>query len=119
MHERGTYLFRGHDPEKILGKFPDTLKIEVDNEGLFFSADFIDTPLWRETKELIDKKVLSGVSVGFTDLKSRTENKVLIYERVRLWEISCLVWPAYESSELKSRAKIKEPLSEPLPPELF
>ena len=101
----GTFLFRDHNPERVLARVPDTLRFETDKEGLMFTADFLDTELWRETRELVNKGVLNGASVGFSSSKESREKDILIYERIKLYEVSLVTWPAYESSEVKARAK--------------
>lgn len=114
LNTAGTFLFRDHNPERVLSRAPDTLRFKTDSEGLMFEADFIDTELWRETRELVNKDVLNGASVGFSSLDDRRDKDILIYERIKLYEVSLVTWPAYESSEVKSRAKVNNPW----PPEI-
>ena len=45
-NELGTYLFRDHDPGKVLARVPHNLRFETDKEGLLFKVDFIETELW-------------------------------------------------------------------------
>ena len=115
LNTSGTFLFRDHNPERVLARVPDTLRFKTDSEGLMFEADALDTELWRETRELVNKGVLNGASVGFSSTEDRTDKDTLVYERIKLYEVSLVTWPAYESSEVKSRAKVKSPW----PPELI
>ena len=108
LNNSGTYLFRDHNPERVLAKVPDTLRFNLDKDGLIFEADFIDTELWRESRELVKKGVLNGASVGFSSTKERMDQDILVYERIKLYEVSLVTWPAYESSEVKARAKGKK-----------
>ena len=118
MNQAGTFLFRDHNPERVLARVPDTLKFTVDKEGLRFTADYIDTPLWKETVKLLSKGVLNGASVGFSSSKERQDdNNITIYERIKLFEVSLVTWPAYESSEVNNRNKTLK--YKDLPPELF
>ena len=103
----GTFLFRDHNPERVLARVPDTLRFEVDKEGLLFEADYLDTELWRETRELVAKGVLNGASVGFSSTKESRDKDTTVYERIKLFEVSLVTWPAYESSEVSSRSKAK------------
>lgn len=116
-NDSGCFLFRDHDMSRVLARSPDTLNFKKDDQGLMFSATPLTTPLWSETLELINKKVLSGMSIGFRAEKHRIENNVTIYEDIVIYESSIVCWPAYSTSTLESRAK--EKLPEPLPPELF
>ena len=115
MNTSGTFLFRDHNPERVLARAPDTLNFKTDDEGLLFNATALDTELWKETRELVSKGVLNGASVGFSSTKDRKEKDTLIYERIKLYEVSLVTWPAYQSSEVKSRAKAKHPW----PPEII
>ena len=117
MNQAGAFLFRDHNPERVLARVPDTLRFKTDTEGLSFEADALDTELWRETRELVKKGVLNGASVGFSSTQDRTEKDTLIYERIKLYEVSLVTWPAYESSEVNSRNKTLK--YKDLPPELF
>ena len=115
LNNSGTFLFRDHNPERVLARAPDTLRFNTDKDGLLFSADYIDTPLWQETRALVASGVLNGASVGFSSTEDSKEKDTLIYQRIKLYEVSLVTWPAYESSEVKSRAKVKSAW----PPELI
>ena len=115
MNTAGTFLFRDHNPERVLARAPDTLNFKTDSEGLLFNATALDTELWKETRELVSKGVLNGASVGFSSTKDRQDKDTLIYEQIKLYEVSLVTWPAYQSSEVKSRAKVKQAY----PPELI
>ena len=108
MNTRGTFLFRDHNPERVLARAPDTLRFKTDKEGLLFEADYLDTELWKETRELVNRGVLNGASVGFSSSKEHMDKDTLVYERIKLYEVSLVTWPAYESSEVKARAKVKK-----------
>lgn len=117
LNESGTFLFRDHNPERVLSRAPKTLRFNTDSEGLLFKADYLDTELWRETRELVSKGVIIGASVGFSSTQDRKEKDTLIYERIKLYEVSLVTWPAYKSSEVEARndhlnLKLK-------PPELY
>ena len=55
LNPAGVFLFRDHNPERVLGREGENVSFELDSQGLKFSAQFIDTPLWKETRELIKK----------------------------------------------------------------
>ena len=114
----GTFFFRDHNPGRVLARIPKTLSVKTDSEGLLFEANALDTELWRETRELVTNGVLNGASVGFQAIKERMDKKVIIYERIKLFEISLVTWPAYSSSEVSSRGN-KTLKNRILPPELY
>lgn len=115
LNTAGTFLFRDHNPERVLARVPDTLKFKTDSEGLLFESTALNTELWNETRELVNNGVLNGASVGFSSTKESRDKDTLIYEQIKLYEVSLVTWPAYKSSEVKSRAKVKQPW----PPEII
>ena len=123
-------LLRGHDPDKILGKVNKNLFFENKKEGLYFRVTTLpETQLARETKELVDKGFLSGLSIGFFEEESHKEKDILVIDQIRLVELSIVSWPAYDSGRIDKRATInylkKKPYkkvdeeSEVKPPELI
>lgn len=123
-----TFLLRGHDPDKILGKVGKNLSFENKEDGLFFRVSKMpDTELGRETSELIKMGILDGVSIGFMENRSRTdEDGINVMEDIKIMEISLVSRPAYESGRL-DRAKLVMEKKKPYrkvnddkkPPEMF
>lgn len=105
LNSGGVFLLRDHNPGRVLARVGANLKFEIDKEGLLFEADYLDTELWRESRELIKKGVLNGASVGFSSIKERMQDNTLVYERIKLFEVSIVSWPAYSSSEVNARKK--------------
>ena len=111
-------LLRDHDSSQVLARVGANMTVKTDAEGLYFSVSKLpDTQLARETKELVKTGVLSGASVGFQVITERTENKVNVFEHIKLYEISLVVYPYYESSEVEARNKKID--FKPKPPELY
>lgn len=101
------YLLRGHDSNSLLGKVNKNLFFEDRKEGLFFKvSSFPDTQLAKDTKALIDSEILSGLSIGFFEEKSREEKDVKVLESIRLVELSFVTWPAFDSGRVSERATI-------------
>ena len=125
-----TFLFRGHDPDRILGKVGVNLTLENRKEGLHFRVDKLpDTELARDTMELVRMGILNGVSAGFFEDESEDKDGIHVFKKIRLAELSLVSMPAYDSGRL-DRAKItylkKEPYrtekdmkKEPKPPEMY
>ena len=101
-------LLRGHNPDKILGRHGINLEFENKKEGLYFRVlSLPDTELGKETEKLFRMGILNGVSVGFFEKQSRTdENKILVFEEILLKEISIVSWPAYDSGRIEKKAEI-------------
>lgn len=97
-------LLRDHDSSKVLARVGANMSVKTDDQGLYFSVSKLpDTQLARETESLVKTGVLSGASVGFTVITERTENKINVFESIKLYEISLVVFPYYESSEVRDR----------------
>ena len=116
ISDHGAYLLRDHNPERCLGKAGENLMFEKDNTGLLFRATALSTDLWKETMELIRKKVLSKMSIGFSVLKESETEDMVTYDRIVVWETSVVLWPSYSSSSVEARNKKETKL---LPPELL
>ena len=52
---------------------------------------------------------------AFPSTKERMDKDTLVYEKIKLYEVSLVTWPAYSSSEVNARAKGKSPW----PPEVI
>ena len=124
-----TFLLRGHDPDKILGKVGKNLSFENRKDGLYFRVSKMpDTELGRETGELIQMGLLDGVSIGFIENKSRMEGDINVMEDIKIMEVSLVSRPAYDSGRIEDRAKLIMEKKKPYrkvnymdkkPPELF
>lgn len=111
-------LLRDHNPERLLARQGQNFKIKTDKEGLYFSATLPQTALATETKTLIKDKILNGASVGFESVQERMDNKVKVFEKIKLYEISLVPRPYYSSSEVSARQN-KTLKHRVLPPELY
>lgn len=114
---KNVFLFRDHNPERILGKVGQNMEIKTDKTGLYFRVSPLpNTELAKETRELVSKGILSGASVGFSVITDRTEDKVNVFEKIKLYEISLTPRPYYQSSEVAARDNLNLKLK---PPELY
>ena len=113
------FLLRDHSTERLLGRVGKNMEVKTDSEGLFFKVSPLpDTALAKETKTLIKDGLLSGASVAFSVVTDRTEDKVTVFEKIKLYEISLVPRPYYKSSEIEARQNptLKNRI---LPPELY
>jgi len=95
--------FRGHDPERVLGRTPDTLKLSEDKRGLRIEITPPDTELGRETVELIRRGDVDGMSFAFrVDGEGASWNEDfsehVIREVADLVEVSVVSFPAYKAT---------------------
>lgn len=111
------FLMRDHDPRRLLGRLGQNLSINTDSEGLKFNLEKLpDTELARETKTLVKSKILTGASVGFQPLDEKREDGVTVYTKIKLYEISLVPRPYFESSQVRENKTLKY---KALPPELY
>ena len=114
---KDVFLFRDHSPQRLLGKVGKNMTVKTDDQGLYFCVSPLpDTPLAKETKTLVKDGLLTGASVGFSVLSERTEDKVNIFEKIKLYEISLTPQPYYQSSQIEARANKVKNIK---PPELY
>ncbi len=104
-------LLRSHDPDKILGKNGLNMRLEVDETGLFFECELLDTQIARDTYTEIDAGLLDGMSFGcyFSDEINRETKKRTVTHFDELIEITITAFPAYkEASVVTSKANEAE-----------
>ena len=112
------FLFRDHNPERLLARLGKNLEMKQDDIGLFFQVNELpETELARETRELCKKGIITGASVGFLSISERIEKEIRVFEEIEVFEVSLVPRPYYESSEVTARDN-KEPEFKPLPPEI-
>jgi HK97 family phage prohead protease len=95
-----------HDTSQVLGRTPNTLKLERDKDGLHFE---LTPPNSRQDiVELVERSDVRGASFAFTVSKggenwSESEDGVTIREIKEideLFEISLVLTPAYEATQV-------------------
>ena len=104
-------LLRSHDPDKILGKNGLNMRLEVDETGLFFECELLDTQIARDTYTEIDAGLLDGMSFVcyFSDEINRETKKRTVTHFDELIEITITAFPAYkEASVVTSKANEAE-----------
>lgn len=96
----------GHDMNQVLGRTSaGTLKLSVDDTGLAFDIELPDTTLARDTRELVKRGDLNGMSfsaeVGTIE---RTAAGVVHTQFKRLIDVSVVAMPAYPGAEVLARS---------------
>ena len=80
------------------------LEVKEDKRGLFVRGKLLveSVQLAKEAHALLKAKAISGLSIGYKTIKSRTEEKsgARILTEVKLFEISLCTFPALESARV-------------------
>jgi HK97 family phage prohead protease len=99
-----------HNPDMLLARTPNTLRLTSDSHGLEFELDLPDTTAGHDVREMVDAKLITGCSFGFIadgqtwsthdgkDLRTHTDVK-------RLLDVSVVTYPAYEGTSVSLRSK--------------
>lgn len=94
-----------------------TLRMEVRSEGLWVSADLVDTQLGRDTYAMISRGDLSQMSFGFTikpEHWRKDESGVRVISKVaRLLDTSVVTYPAYATTTIEARAAMSAADADP------
>lgn len=103
----GVYLLRSHDPDKALGKNGVNMRMEVDETGLFFECELLDTQIARDTYAEVDAGLIDGMSFGcyLSDPINEATMTRTVTHIDELVEITITPFPAYkEASVVAKRA---------------
>ena len=99
-----------HSPSKLLGRTSSgTLRLSADQRGLAFELDLPDTQIGRDILTMVERRDVSGVSMGFVTPKGgdawpAANRRELV--QVDLHEISALhSEPAYRETSVEARER--------------
>jgi hypothetical protein len=106
----GLMLLGFHDTNCPLAVNGVNMRVEVDDTGLFIEAELPDTTQANDVYELVDKKIISGMSYWFgaTDVRTNIETKtdeILKFKWVK--EVSVVTFPAYPETVVIAFEKSK------------
>jgi HK97 family phage prohead protease len=112
-----------HNQDFPLGRTGNnTLRLIEDDNGLWGQIDMPDTQFARDALVSIRRGDVSGASFGFEVEKGGEEWNREFTERtlrkIKLWEVSPVVFPAYQSTEISARsilATLGRPVQDVLP----
>ncbi len=103
-----------HDPNHILGRTPNTLRLTTDSRGLHYSIDPPDTQVARDLQTSIARGDVRGSSFAFvpTEVEWLTdgERDVRIVRSCRLYDVSAVTTPAFGGSSVGLRAEERSAL---------
>lgn len=103
------FAFFGHDSNKIIGRNKNgTLKLDNQEDGLYFEIIPPNTETGREALELVENGYLDGVSIGFVpeedSFSSRDDGgQHRVITECQLLEVSLVAMPAYGSTKVSKR----------------
>jgi len=100
-----------HDNKQVLAReSAGNLVLKEDENGVYFTADLIDTQLNRDTLASIEARNLDAMSFGmpvssvervFT--RSADKRSIGTVTRAEIVEISVVTWPVYEATTVSAR----------------
>lgn len=114
--ERGAFDGRLEDDVRLLFNHDNnmpfarttngTLKLSVDDNGLYYSADIIDTQAGRDLYAMVKRGDVSQSSFAFNIQERRFDDGVMVIEKVgQLFDVSPVTYPAYEATTVVARKK--------------
>ena len=103
-----------HDPNMLLARTPNTLRLSTDAHGLQFELDLPDTTVGNDVRTLVDSGLITGCSFGFRMDKSGGGQEWSAHEGrdlrtitsiAQLLDASVVTYPAYDGTEVVLRSK--------------
>ena len=114
--ERGAFEGRLDDDVRLLFNHDNnmpfarttngTLKLSLDENGLYYKADVIDTQAGRDLYAMVKRGDVSQSSFAFNISERRFDEGVMVIEKVgQLYDVSPVTYPAYEATTVVARQK--------------
>lgn len=106
------YLLFNHDANNVLaGTSNNSLKLRIDESGLFQTSKIIDTSLGEDILKLVRSGLISKMSFAFTIdedggeewISGRDKDHRIIKKIDKLFDVSLVVYPAYEQTSAYAR----------------
>ena len=112
-------LLLDHEPPPLARTTNGTLQLSVDDKGLKYRAELVDTQAARDLHTMVKRGDINQSSFAFTiaeqewdsDRELRTVTKV-----ARLFDVAPVTYPAYENTEVTARKKTEEVEEQKEPP---
>ena len=98
-----------HDSSFLLGRNTSgTLKLSEDDKGLLVDIETPDTTFARDLVTSIRRKDITGMSFAFrvldSEFKKRDGKYIRILQRVQLFDVSVVAFPAYKDTDVGLRS---------------
>lgn len=100
-----------HNPDRIIGRVPKTMSVDVRDGGVYYTVDLPDTVAGRDVKTSVKRGDISGSSFAFSvpeggdewdDSGEKPKRRITQFERIH--DLSPVTFPAYESTTVSARA---------------
>jgi len=104
-----------HDHNQPIGKIT---KLKEDKNGLHISGELVlDISKAFDVYHMLKNDILDSFSIGYTPIKfsyKKTSdlNDIRIIEKLKLWEISLVTFPANNFAKLENISNIENPLKD-------
>lgn len=95
-------LLRSHIPDRVLAKNSVNMRVEIDDTGLFFEAELLNTQISRDTFTEVEAGIIDGMSFGayISDKVNPETLKRTITHFDEFIEISITPFPAYKEASV-------------------
>lgn len=99
-----------HDPSQLLGRTPNTLRLDVDRKGLSFEVDLPDTRAAADLRVLMSRGDITGASFAFIPGEINYSRAPDGYELrthtsiAELLDVSVVTYPAYKGAGAQLRS---------------
>lgn len=91
-------MLHQHDDAEPIGVWDE---IAEDARGLFVRGRILRvTPRGRLVAALVEAGALDGLSIGFRQIKARSDGALRVLKRVELWEVSVVTFPMLPGARL-------------------
>ncbi len=91
-------MLHQHDEAEPIGVWDEVFE---DAKGLFVRGRILrTTPRGRLVAALVEAGALDGLSIGFRQVKARTQGRLRVLSRVELWEVSIVTFPMLPGARL-------------------
>lgn len=85
-----------------------TLKLSVDERGLYYKANVIDTQAGRDLYAMVQRGDVTQSSFAFSISERSFDDGVMVIEKVgQLYDVSPVTYPAYEATSVVARKKVE------------
>ncbi len=100
-----------HDRAKPVARTGAGLTLQATGSSLDARIELPDTVYAREAKELVDAKIIRGMSLEFRADKERWDGKTRIIERATVVGLGLVDRPAYSESQIAQRFEETAPVT--------
>lgn len=108
-------LLIDHEPPPLARTKNGTLQLSVDDKGLKYRAELVDTQVARDLYAMVKRGDISQSSFAFTIAEQEWDSTAelrTVTKVARLFDVSPVTMPAYEQTSVVARKKAEEPAVE-------